>query len=125
MEAESVPVYNLKQRGRSIHAFFDYEAVITAVADGRAKYGYLWRPVAARLLGGRTDVVTAAGFQPEDRWNSALAAGRRPVAACRPGQAVGALDRAGVVTQNFARHGVPYLAPEENPASTSQAAGPR
>ena len=124
VEAESVPVYTLKQRGHPIHAFFDYDAVIAAIADGRVEYGYLWGPVAARLLHGRKDVVIASGFQPEDRWNFALSV-REHDARLREelNKAVELLVREGVVAEIFARHGVPYLTPEHRSTSGLHAVG--
>jgi ABC-type amino acid transport substrate-binding protein len=124
VEAESVPIYTLKQRGQPIHALFNHGAVIEAVAAGRVDYGYLWGPITARLLGGRTDVVIASDFQPEDRWNFALAVQENDSELhAQLNEAVAALVREGVVADIFARAGVPYLVPEPQPTRRARTAG--
>lgn len=126
VEAESVPVYTLKQRGHPVHVFFDYGAVAAAVAEGRVPYGYLWGPVAARLLRDRSDVVIASDFQPEDRWNFALAVRENDsTLLAELNEAVEALHREGTVARIFSRNGVPYLTPEVHPTPRSRAVGQR
>jgi polar amino acid transport system substrate-binding protein len=73
VETESVPIYTLRHRGNRVHALHDYHAVVEAVTNGRADYGYLWGPLAGWLLRGRQDVVIATEFQPVDRWEFAVA----------------------------------------------------
>lgn len=73
VEGESVVVYTLRQRGRRVHVLDDYDAVIAAVADGRAEYGYVWGPVAGPLLRERRDVALVSAFTPVDRWGLSLA----------------------------------------------------
>lgn len=115
VEAESVPVYTLKQRGHPIHAFFDYDAVVEAVAEGRVKYGYLWGPVAARLLGNRNDVVIASGFEPEDRWNFAMAVRESDTELQEAlNAAIRSLIHDGTIVRIFAGYGVPYLRPDSH-----------
>ncbi len=73
VEGESIVTYTLRQRGRPVHVLRTADAVIAALADGRARYGYLWGPVAAWLLRDRRDVVVDTAFVAADRWNFAMA----------------------------------------------------
>lgn len=73
VEMISIPIYTLKQRGHRVFAVDDHAAVIEAVSDGRANYGYVWGPVAAWDLRGREDVVIDARFKPDERWDFAVA----------------------------------------------------
>jgi polar amino acid transport system substrate-binding protein len=73
VEGESVVTFTLRQSGRRVHVLDDYEGVIRAVAEGRAKYGYLWGPVAAWTLRTRDDVLIAPEFRSDDRWPFAVA----------------------------------------------------
>lgn len=112
VESESVAIYTLKQRGHSVYAMHDYDAVIDAVANGSIDYGYLWGPLAAHLLRDRHDVVLIREFQPEDRWNFALL-GRSGDRALRDrvDAALRRLVRDGEIAKIFERYAVPYLAP--------------
>lgn len=73
VEMVSIPMYTLKQRGLRVFAVDDHAAVIDAVADGRANYGYLWGPIAEWDLRDRDDVVIERQFKPEERWDFAMA----------------------------------------------------
>lgn len=73
VEGESVPVFTLRQRGYQVRVVPDSRAVVDAVAEGRAAYGYLWGPLTGSLLRGRKDVVLAEEFTPVDRWDFAMA----------------------------------------------------
>lgn len=73
VERESIAAYTLRQRGHRVHVLFNSAAVIRSVAERRLDYGYLWGPLAARLLGERHDVVVAGEFLPADQWNLTVA----------------------------------------------------
>lgn len=73
LEGESVPVFTLRQQGRRVLVLADHDAVLRAVTDGRAPYGYLWAPIAAWRLRERRDVVLAPEFASGDRWAFAVA----------------------------------------------------
>ena len=106
VEGESVPVFTLRQRGHPVRVVPDARAVIEAVAQARAAYGYVWGPVAASLVRGRTDVVLAHEFTPVDRWDFAMAvrAGeeqlRRQLSA-----AIVSIREAGEIAQILKKHG--------------------
>ena len=121
VEMISIPIYTLKQRGLSVYALDDTEAVISAVADGRARYGYVWGPVGSWLVRERDDVVLANGFVPKEVWSFAIAT-RAGETELLEGinSAVGRLLRTGVVRQTFSRYGVPYLPPKSLSASRSR-----
>ncbi len=112
VEMESIPIYTLKQRGHSVFALDDYEAVIRAVAERRVDYGYIWGPLAAWLLRDREDVVLVDGFQAQDRWNFTLVV-RADDPAFRDALSAAILElrRTGEVERIFAAHGIPYLPP--------------
>jgi polar amino acid transport system substrate-binding protein len=112
VEMVSIPVYTLRQRGLGVYALRDSEAVIQAVADGRAEYGYLWGPLTASLLRDRNDVVLVKEFEPEERWSFALAlraSGGELLDAVNA--AIGEMVREGEMERIFARYGVPFLRP--------------
>lgn len=112
VEMVSSPVYTLRQRGHGVYALRDSEAVIGAMADGRADYGYLWGPLVPALLRDHQDLVVVEEFSPVDRWSFALAVREgndRLLRALDAG--IRELTRGGVVEQIFARHGVPFLSP--------------
>lgn len=112
VETTSIPIYTLKQRGHRVFALDDYDAVIRAVADGRAEYGYLWGPLAAWLLRERSDVRLAEEFEPVDLWNFSLAI-REGDEELREAldAAVARLVESGEVARIFTSYGVPYLPP--------------
>lgn len=73
LEGESLVTYTLRQQGHQVYVLRDYEAVVEAVADGRADYGYLWGPLAASLTYARRDVVLEQQFRPAEQWTFAMA----------------------------------------------------
>lgn len=74
VEGESIVVYTLRQRGHRVHVLHDTDAVIEAVADGRAEYGYIWGPLAAWLLRQARDVTVLPMRVPAaDQWQLAFA----------------------------------------------------
>ena len=112
VEMISIPIYTLKQQGRRVYALDDTEAVVRAVADGRASYGYVWGPVGAWLLRERSDVVLGQEYQPEEKWSFALAV-RSGADGLRAelNQGLAELTRSGVITAIFEDFGIPYLPP--------------
>lgn len=113
VEATSVPIYTLKQRGHPVHALEDYDSVIRAVAQGRTPYGYLWDPIDARKLRDRSDVVMVEAFEPEERWDFGLAVRVEDTGLLKTvDTAVAELLRSGAVERTFAEYEVPYLTPE-------------
>jgi ABC-type amino acid transport substrate-binding protein len=112
VEMVSIPIYTLKLRGHKVFALDDYDEVIRAVAEGRTDYGYVWGPLVAWLLRERDDVVLAEAFQPEERWNFALAVREadEPLRQALNGVVRG-LTAGGAVAEIFAKYGVPYLPP--------------
>ncbi|HEV2146499.1 MAG TPA: transporter substrate-binding domain-containing protein [Longimicrobiaceae bacterium] len=114
VETESIPIYTLKQRGNRVYAVHDYDAVVEAVADGRADYGYLWGPLASWLLRDRSDVVLAPEFEPVERWSFSLAL-RESDGALRErlDAAIRDMVRSGEAARVFGEKGVPYLPPGE------------
>lgn len=106
VEMVSIPIYTLKQRGHRVFAVDDSDAVIDAVADGRANYGYVWGPVAAWDLRDRADVVIDEGFEPEQRWDFALAVrADEPALRREIDRALAALDGSGELAALFDRPG--------------------
>jgi ABC-type amino acid transport substrate-binding protein len=106
----SIPVFTLRQRGHEVYVVDDSEAVVAALAEDRAVYGYLWAPMAAWLLGDRRDVIVAGEFLPADVWDFgvALRAGDLELRAALEA----AIDRSiddGTVAGIFSRHDVPYF----------------
>jgi ABC-type amino acid transport substrate-binding protein len=73
VEKVSIPVFTLRQRGHEVYVVDDSEAVVAALAEDRAVYGYLWAPIAAWLLGDRRDVIVAGEFLPADVWDFGVA----------------------------------------------------
>lgn len=73
VEMVSIPMYTLKHRGLGVFAVDDHAAVIDAVADGRANYGYVWGPIAAWDLRGRDDIVIERQFKLQEHWDFAMA----------------------------------------------------
>lgn len=109
VEGESVVTYTLRQRGQPVHVLFDRDAVIEAVADGRAVYGYLWGPVTAWSLRERDDVVVAAEFESPDRWHFALAVPAGDTALrTELDAAIAALDADGTLERLITGYGLPY-----------------
>jgi ABC-type amino acid transport substrate-binding protein len=112
VEMISIPIYTLKLRGHKVFALHDHDAVIKAVADGRIDYGYIWGPLAAWLLRNRGDVVLASDFQPEERWNFALAV-READTELRQAlnRGIREMVEGGSLTGIFSKYHVPYYAP--------------
>lgn len=112
VEIESVPIYTLKQRGHKVYAVDDYDAVIRAVVDGRAPYGYLWGPLAAWLVREREDVLLVPEFEVVDRWNLAFALRDEDVQLrATVDEALGSILATGAAARIFEKYGVPYLEP--------------
>lgn len=110
VEMISVPIYTLKQRGHSVYALDSMESVIEAVADERADYGYVWGLAAAWLLRGRSDVVVAQRFSPEERWDFAVAISEGDGEMLRSiNAAISDLVAQGVVEELFEEYATPYL----------------
>lgn len=74
VEGESIFAYTLRQRGRRAQVPYEPDAVIGAVAERRARYGYLWGPIAGWMLRGHPQVLVDSAFRAEDRWQLAMAA---------------------------------------------------
>lgn len=121
-EATSIAVFTLRQRGKSIAVLDRHESVVDAVAEGREAYGYLWGPIAARLLSGRDDVVIDPVFEPVDRWSFAIGLGA--AASERRldlNAALMQLKGSGKIAEIFEAHRLPYLAPCGWPVSAAAA----
>lgn len=109
VEGESVVTYTLRQRGQPVHVLFDRDAVIEAVATGRARYGYLWGPVTAWSLRDREDVVVAPEFESPDRWAFALAVPAESTALRADlDHALAALEADGTLERLITGYGLPY-----------------
>lgn len=120
LEGESLVTYTLRQQGHQVYVLRDFEAVVDAVADGRAEYGYLWGPLAASLTRERDDVVLAEGFQPPELWSFAMAVRERD------GEVRQAINRGiremvqgGELAAIFSKYRVPYLPPCSSAATAS------
>jgi ABC-type amino acid transport substrate-binding protein len=124
VEGEAIVTYTLRQQGQKVHVLRDYRAVIDALAEGRAEYGYLWGPLAAWLLRDRTDVVVADEFRPTQLWSFAMAM-RQDDARLRQelNGAIRELIRSGAVAAVFTKYAVPYFSPCSAAASGSSCAG--
>lgn len=72
VEGESVVAYTLRQRGHRVHVLYGPDAVIGAVAEGRARYGYLWGPIAGWMLRGHPQVLVDSAFRADDGWRFAM-----------------------------------------------------
>jgi polar amino acid transport system substrate-binding protein len=117
LEGESLVTYTLRQQGHKVHVLRDYQAVIDALADGRAEYGYLWGPLAASLTRERSDVVVEKDFQPTELWNFAIAV-READTELRQAlnRGIRELVAGGSLTGIFAKYHVPYVAPARKPS---------
>lgn len=73
VEKESIVAFTLRQRGHRVHVMPTAQAVVRAIAEGRADYGYLWGPLAAWLVRNRSDVLLEPEITQADRWTFALA----------------------------------------------------
>ena len=116
LEGESLVTYTLRQQGHQVYVLRDYEAVVDAVADGRAEYGYLWGPLAASLTYDRNDVILAEDFQPSELWSFAMAV---PEAKNYLRQALNRgireMVEGGSLDAIFSKYRVPYIAPARRP----------
>lgn len=122
VEREGLANLLLRQRGRKVYTLEDAETIVAEMAEGEIDYGYLWGPVAAWELRGRTDIVVAPEFEPVDRWPVALALREQDVA-LREGlnAAIARLTEGGTVTGILTAHGVPdpgSLTPARTPRGT-------
>lgn len=112
VEMVSIPIYTLKQRGHSVYAVDDSEAVVKAVAESRVPYGYVWGPVGAWLIRDRDDVRLSTSFDPVERWSFAIATrAADQQLRKRIDEALRELVSTGEVQRIFARYDVPYLKP--------------
>jgi polar amino acid transport system substrate-binding protein len=112
VEAESIANFRLRQSGRKVHVFFDYEAVIREVEEGHTTYGYIWGPVAAWVLRGRVDVVIAPEFESSDRWNFALAVRKSDDQLLRAlNESIRKLTEEGFIPEIFRPYRIPYVRP--------------
>jgi ABC-type amino acid transport substrate-binding protein len=118
VEMVSIPIYTLKQRGLKVYALDDMDAVIQAVADGRATYGYVWGPMATWLLRDREDVVLASSYAPEETWGFAIAT-RFADSGLRNSidGALTHLTSSGWIEQIFEKYGIVYLESKVGAAS--------
>lgn len=112
LEGESLVTYTLRQQGHKVHVLRDYQAVINALADGRAEYGYLWGPLAASLTRERSDVVVEKEFRPTELWSFAMAV-READTELRQAlnRGIREMVQGGSITGIFAKYQVPYFAP--------------
>jgi polar amino acid transport system substrate-binding protein len=112
VEAESIANFMLRQSGRKVHVFFDYEAVIREVAGGHTTYGYVWGPVTAWVLHGREDVVIAPEFESSDRWNFALAVRESDDQLLRAlNESIRNLTEEGSISEIFRLYHIPHMRP--------------
>jgi polar amino acid transport system substrate-binding protein len=112
VEAESIANFMLRQSGRKVHVFFDYEAVIREVAEGRTTYGYVWGPVAAWVLRRREDVVIAPEFESSERWSFALAVRESDDQLLRVlNESIRNLTEEGSISEIFRLYHIPYMRP--------------
>lgn len=110
IEMVSIPIYTLKQRGYKVYALDDYDAVINAVADGRAEYGYVWGPLAAWLLRDATAVVLAGEFEPAERWEFAMAVREDHSSTLKAlNSTIEELVQSGALSRIFSAYHVPYM----------------
>lgn len=112
VEMVSIPIYTLKLRGQKVFALASTEAVLKAVADGRAAYGYLWGPAAGWILRDRDDLKLAGNFAPEDRWNFAIAVRAKDADLLkRLNSGLRELGANGEIASAFEKYGARYMAP--------------
>jgi ABC-type amino acid transport substrate-binding protein len=112
VEAESIANFSLRQSGRKVHIFYDYEAVIREVAGSRTTYGYVWGPVAAWVLRRREDVMIAPEFESADRWNFALAVRESHDQLLRAlNESIHKLTEEGSISEIFQTYRMPYTRP--------------
>ena len=117
LEGESLVTYTLRQQGHAVHVLREYGDVVSALADGRAEYGYLWGPLAAWLLRERSDVVVEKDFQPTELWSFAMAV-READTELRQAlnRGIREMVQGGSLTGIFAKYQVPYFAPAPKPS---------
>jgi ABC-type amino acid transport substrate-binding protein len=114
VEGDSVVAYTLRHQGQKVQVMFNAEAIIEALANGKITYGYLWGPVAAWQLRDHKQVVLAPEFQPEERWDFALAVRQDDTQLLQKlNTALTRLINAGEVEAAFRRYSLPYLPPKE------------
>lgn len=124
LEGESLVTYTLRQEGHEVYVLRDYQAVVDAVADGRAEYGYLWGPLAASLTRERSDVALAEDFQSPQRWSFAMAVQQKDSSLRQAlNGAIRELTAEGVIAKIFSEYGVPYLPPCSSAPTESTCAG--
>ncbi|MGP0062450.1 MAG: substrate-binding periplasmic protein [Isosphaeraceae bacterium] len=119
-EAGSVADYQLRRRGYFRRLYRNQMAVLKALGDGDIDFAYLWANAGWTLhvspdLGSKLEVLP--GFEPEDRWNIAIAMRRgddefkRQVDA-----ALGTMIADGTVARALERYHVPHHPPSPEPA---------
>ena len=110
-EAGSVADYRLRQRGYLRRLYRNQLAALKALADGDIDFAYLWANVGWTLhaspdFAAKLEIVP--GFEPEDRWNIAVAMRRGDDELKRQvDAALGALIADGTVARALARYHVP------------------
>jgi polar amino acid transport system substrate-binding protein len=114
VEGDSIVAYTLRHRGLDVQIMFDAATIIESIATGQVGYGYLWGPIAAWQLRDNNSVVLAPEFEPEDRWNFALAVSKdRPGLLTELDAALTKLMKRGAIKELFRRYSIPYLRPGE------------
>ncbi len=118
-EAGSVADYQLRQRGYFRRLYRNQLAVLKALGDGDIDFAYLWANAGWTLhvspdLDAKLELVP--GFEPEDRWNIAVAMRRGDDELKRQvDAALGTLIADGTVARVLARYHVPHEPPSPAP----------
>jgi polar amino acid transport system substrate-binding protein len=118
-EAGSVADYQLRRRGYFRRLYRNQLAALKALGDGDIDFAYLWANAGWTLhvspdLGSKLEVVP--GFEPEDRWNIAIAMRRGDDELKRQvDAALGTLLADGTVARALARYHVPHHPPSPEP----------
>jgi ABC-type amino acid transport substrate-binding protein len=124
-EAGSVADYQLRRRGYFRRLYRNQLAVLKALTDGDIDFAYLWANAGWTLyvspdLGSKLEVIP--GFEPEDRWEIAVAMRRGDVELKRQVDAALATMLAdGTVARALDRYHVPHHPPSPVPARQPRA----
>lgn len=106
VEGESIATFTLRQRGRRVYVVPDLHAVLRAVDEARAKFGYAWAPRAAWAVRDRMDVVVTPPLAGGDSWSFAMAVRAGSPLRARLDPGIRALRERGAVAEELGRYGL-------------------